>query len=138
MAIHEKWRSNGKAHQVYGRVQKLVQQVVQDRRWRVSKSKFESVWADTGAAKAVGREGRIVMAPLWAARHFARDKAGPQIEIYTDGSGGREGETGAGWGFVAVQEGKEVDSGYGPVMIDEQGHGAERGTNNTGEVTAVI
>ena len=91
MAIHEKWRSNGKAHQVYGRVQKLVQQVVQDRRWRVSKSKFESVWVDTGAAKAVGREGRIVMAPLWAARHFARDKAGPQIEIYTPmGQGGEK------------------------------------------------
>ena len=58
--------------------------------------------------------------------------------MYTDGSG--QGGA-AGWGWVAVAAGREVQARRGPVVVgaDSVGwRGAERATNNTGELTAVL
>ena len=58
--------------------------------------------------------------------------------MYTDGSG-QDGS--AGWGWVAVAAGREVQARRGPVVVGADGEGwrgAERATNNTGELTAVL
>ena len=62
---------------------------------------------------------------------------------YTDGSGssGRcHKHTAAGWGWCSLQEGEWVDA-YGPVVTDQDHNayrGATVGSNNTGEVTAIV
>ena len=64
--------------------------------------------------------------------------AGGATEVYTDGSG-QDGS--AGWGWVAVAAGREVQARRGPVVVGADGEGwrgAERATNNTGELTAVL
>ena len=64
--------------------------------------------------------------------------AGGAMEIYTDGSGQ---EAGAGWGWVAVVQGQERRARRGPVVTDKAQagwRGAEKATNNTGELTAVL
>ena len=122
---------------MYGRIQSTVQKMVRDRRRRVARAQFERVWVDSGAVEVAGRARQVLTAPMWSKGAAHRD-GGEKVEIYTDGSGGKEGATGAGWGLVAVKDGTEVHSACGPVLLGATGHGADRGTNNTGEITAVI
>jgi len=62
---------------------------------------------------------------------------------YTDGSGssGRcHKHTAAGWGWCSLQDGRWVEA-YGPVVTDQDHNayrGATVGSNNTGEVTAIV
>ena len=63
--------------------------------------------------------------------------------IYTDGSGSRgkcSRRTPAGWGFCYQQETQWVEA-YGPVVADSDHllyRGAQVGSNNTGELTAIL
>ena len=70
------------------------------------------------------------------------------LVIYTDGSGPEPPATTAGWGFAVVSGGNgrdddratELHSRRGPVPTDQSDPsylGATRGTNNTGELTAI-
>ena len=139
---------------LYQETQRVVAQMVRDRRGATGGGRlFGAVWTDTGLVCEKGR-GRLVTR-MWAKGmrpvRVARAKAAAQeeaevpeglLEMYTDGSGGGE-DSGAhaGWGFVAVQQEHEVDARCGVVVIDacdERWEGAERGTNNTAEVTAVM
>ena len=67
-------------------------------------------------------------------------EAHAELEVFTDGSGG-DGSTAAGWGFVGVRNDAEVHGACGPVVTDKGTagwHGAERGTNNTALLTAIL
>ena len=86
------------------------------------------------------KEGDAVLtASFWQRRP---DYGAPQVHIYTDGSGGSGKEsTGAGWGLVSVRADSAIHTDFGSVATSqaEAGYdGAERGTNNTGELTAVL
>ena len=65
------------------------------------------------------------------------------IVIYTDGSGSKgkaTRSTKAGWGWCSLS-GEEWIQASGPVVTDQKAlhyHGATVGSNNTGEVTAII
>ena len=165
-AIHEAAgrRVNRAARHMYQRVQYLVGRAVADRAGAVPRGTFARVWERPGYAKRVGREKVICTAHMWgkhfkqhaharqgqgggsgakeaAAARVARAErmvAGGATEVYTDGSG--QGGA-AGWGWVAVKAGREVQARRGPVVVgaDNEGwRGAERATNNTGELTAVL
>ncbi len=54
--------------------------------------------------------------------------AAPALEIYTDGSCNPNPGRG-GWGFVAVQDGRNIEEGFG---------GEPKTTNNRMEITAII
>ena len=84
----------------------------------------------------VGKSRQVLTARMW--EKGVQTRPGEAVEIWTDGSGGQRNVTGAGWGFVVVKGGVEIHAAYGPVLMGAGGHGAERGTNNTGEITAVI
>ena len=66
--------------------------------------------------------------------------------VYTDGSclanaNVGAGQSDAGWAFVALENGTVVAERSGRVVVDSEGaafRGAEHGSNNTGELTAVI
>ena len=128
------------------------------------KASFARVWERPGYARRVGRERVICTARMWGkdfkqGEHARRGREGDSgareaaaaraaraegmiargvTEVYTDGSG--QGGA-AGWGWVAVAAGREVQARRGPVVVgaDSVGwRGAERATNNTGELTAVL
>jgi len=70
--------------------------------------------------------------------------AAGKIQIYTDGScpsnvGSAAKQGAAGWGFVVLRGGDELDF-YGPVVFDKGDSlflGCTCGTNNTGELSAI-
>jgi ribonuclease HI len=155
-AIDLEWkrRPPRKAHQMYEEMKRTVNRLVKDR-WEETGGgeTFASTWLDTGLVQIKGR-GRIMTHRMWAkdmkpemakAKEKGTTKtAAPQgiLEIYTDGTGGKGREDGgAGWGWVAVKHGKEIMAGSGGVCLDtnhQAWEGAEKGTNNTAEITAVI
>jgi ribonuclease HI len=69
-----------------------------------------------------------------------------ELCIYTDGSGPEPGQKTAGWGVAIFNQSDrecqlEVVELMGPVVTDKYHHlyeGADRGTNNTGELCAII
>ena len=74
-------------------------------------------------------------------------RRGVETEVYTDGSGGGgDGGAAAGWGCWVVTDalkegGRQIAEWCGPVVVDAERAdfwGAERGTNNTGELCAII
>ena len=165
-AIHEAAgrRVNRAARTMYQRVQYLVGRAVADRAGAVPRGAFARVWERPGYARRVGRERVICTARMWGkdfkqgehARRGRESNSGAReataaraaraegmiargvTEVYTDGSG--QGGA-AGWGWVAVAAGREVQARRGPVVVgaDSVGwRGAERATNNTGELTAVL
>ena len=159
-AIHEaaSRRSKGGAQHMFQRMQTLVQKMVVDRAASTTAAKFKRVWEEPGYVRR-GKSG-VRTAGMWGAA-FVRDggraegggagrreaalaekaegmvRAGA-MEVYTDGSGQ---EAGAGWGWVAVQGEEEKRARRGPVVLGEKSEGwrgAERATNNTGELTAIL
>ena len=61
-----------------------------------------------------------------------------EYEMYTDGSAMAHG---AGWAFVLVKKDVEEKEGHGPVELRSSSNtfrGAEKATNNTGEITAIL
>ena len=66
------------------------------------------------------------------------------MEVYTDGSGSRgkcSSDTPAGWGFVATCDEEAVHEARGPVQTDSRSAfylGAQVGSNNTGELSAIM
>ena len=68
---------------------------------------------------------------------------GPWVVVYTDGSGTRgkcSRQTAAGLGECYLHEGEWVEA-FGPVQTDPQHpqiYGAQVGSNNTGELTAIL
>ena len=68
---------------------------------------------------------------------------GPKVTVYTDGSGTRgrcSKNTSAGWGWC-YKHGQEWTEACGPVHTDPQHpqyYGAQVGSNNTGELTAIL
>ena len=165
-AVHEAAgrRSAGDARHMYNRVQGLTRRMIADRAASVASARFQKVWVEPGyvrEGKGGGGAGREV--DMWGT-DFKRNKAGGKngggsgvgaakeaekrraegmvaggaMEIYTDGSGQ---EAGAGWGWVAVVQGQERRARRGPVVTDKAQvgwRGAEKATNNTGELTAVL
>ena len=87
-----------------------------------------------------GRAGRAGESEIARDRRARAEELlrGGAVEVYTDGSG-QNGA--AGWGWVAVDAGEEVRARRGPVVVEAEGvgwRGAERATNNTGELTAAL
>ena len=84
---------------------------------------------------------RIIEGPA----HLPPAGTGPFIDIYTDGScpnnvGSASRQGAAGWGFISSSQLLGVKDHYGPVVFskeDDMFMGAEVGTNNTGELSAV-
>ena len=76
-----------------------------------------------------------------ADEHTHTDEA---MEVYTDGSGSRgkcSSDTPAGWGFVATCDEEAVHEARGPVQTDSRSAfylGAQVGSNNTGELSAIM
>ena len=147
VAVHDSRHSMRKlkGHMIYQQAQGVALRMIQDRRAHVSKAKFDAIWVIPGYVREVGKGSGLRLCVYESG--FKRAVCTPQpeqeapvgvMELYTDG-GAAEGV--AGWGFVAVQNGVAVHEACGPVAIDESDPGwtgADRATNNTGEVTAVI
>ena len=151
-AIHKEWQRKAprKANQMYEEVKRTVARMVGDRRDTAGGANFEKAWVETGLVK-VGGKDRVMtgamwergMAPVWRGREKQKEEEVPSgvLEIYTDGSGGKTGKGSAGWGYVVMEGGEERATGWGAVSLDrgdKRWDGAEVGTNNTAEVTAVI
>ena len=93
------------------------------------------------------KEFNDILADLWGDPilddHNASQPRGEEHTVYTDGSGssGRcSKRTPAGWGFCYQDHNAWVDC-MGPVITDEYHpdyRGAQVGSNNTGEVTAIL
>ena len=120
---------------------------------------WQQAWVDTGLANATTASQQILPARgahAPAAVSRTRPKAAPPpaplpanaLVVYTDGAGPKSwwGRQTAGWGFTVVTGGNgddaavETHSRCGHVVTDAQqpGYiGAERPTNNTGELTAI-
>ena len=75
--------------------------------------------------------------------HNSFPKNGYKGIIFTDGSGSRgkcSKSTPAGWGWCSPKDGEWIEA-YGPVVTDHNSfhfHGAQVGSNNTGELTAIL
>ena len=151
-AIHKEWQRKAprKATQMYEEMKRTVAKMVGDRKDTASEASFDNAWVRTGLVKGGGK-GRVMtgamweksMAPVQIGREKKEEEEVPSgvLEIYTDGSGGKTGKGSAGWGFVVMDGGEERAVGWGAVSLDKgdkRWDGAEVGTNNTAEITAVI
>ena len=156
IAIREEYQRGQprKATQMFNRMKCLVEEVVRIRRRAAAERVFHKAWVVTGMATA--REGGAQVT-IWDERRRERAQPGEERsgqvndetpargvegieEIYTDGTGGKgEGGT-AGWGWTRVADDQEQGTGQGQVVIDRAAEGyigAERHSNNTGELSAI-
>ena len=94
------------------------------------------------------KEFNEILRDLWEEPDFSDHNAnvmveGPRVTVFTDGSGtsGRCSKTTpAGWGWC-YKDGDEWMEAFGPVVTDHnhlQFYGAQVGSNNTGELTAIL
>jgi ribonuclease HI len=125
----------------------MVASLIVDRHRILPRARFDLTWVESGAVH-LDSEGKLVI-DLWTNQERTAAQQGRDApdgytgwQIYTDGTGGTKECPNAGWGFVCVDaDDIEQDTGCGGVSLDpnlETWDGAEVGTNNTAELTAVI
>ena len=146
-AIHQKsaLAEPGKAHAIIELADKLARHMIDDRRRQMKRQTFEDTYVGIGMIQWQDEKQE-----RWKWAHqkpptpeeLGRNTDSPEIEIYTDGTGGKaeQGRNG-GYGWVEVTEGEETTNGFGPVIVNpkQPGHlGAEISTNNTAEISAII
>ena len=106
------------------------------------------VWADGGRPTLRLRVGTIADSRAVSGSTTVSHVTPHTRVVYSDGSGGTARAPGAGWGFVVVTGGdgdddddaRELHESCGPVVCDAAAPvwlGAQRHTNNTGELTGL-
>eukprot|EP00966_Prymnesium_polylepis_P279055 6446771-Prymnesium_polylepis.1 len=115
---------------------------------RIDARRFQREWLDTDYVRMVGNSSKMRPAfweSSWAPPVPVHASTKPEVELFVDGSAFDDGR--AGWGFVAVVSTTDdpacthdVADDHGPVVTDPtvNWRGAEQGTNNTGELCAIL